>query len=149
MALKKLVAIVIVDARRDHIIVNILRQAVGALRLQKTVHPFGQSVQLQHCNPISFPSVGQCVSGGFPLPSFCLYYMRRSLLLQAAICTKLQKLFVYIPLFRHSVHNDVASVRVTRTVPPMLPAWYRPRKGIRRTQNRPRCGLPRNETAAS
>ena len=107
------------------------------------------SVHLQHCNPISFPSVGQCISGGFPLPSFCLYYMRRSLLLQAAICTKLQKLFVYIPLFRHSVHIRVATVRTTRTTPPMPPAWCPQKKETRRSRKRPRCGRRHNETAGS
>ena len=77
--LKKIVAVEIVDARRDHIIVDILRQTVGPFRIQKTVHPFGQSVQLQHCNPVSFPSVGLSVPGAFaPLFLSLLYAKGRT-----------------------------------------------------------------------
>ena len=39
--LQQIVAIVTVNARRDHVIVNIIGQPVGTLRLQKTMHPFG------------------------------------------------------------------------------------------------------------
>ena len=76
--LKKIVAVEIVDARRDHIIVDILRQTVGPFRIQKTVHPFGQSVQLQHCNPVSFPSVGQVVWEAFRFPCSVFIICERS-----------------------------------------------------------------------
>ena len=79
------------------------------------------------CNPISFPFS-------------CLYYMRKVRLLQAAFCTILQKLFVYFQLFQRIVHNGVAFVRVTRTVPPTLPAWCLPRRETLPTPNIPRCG---------
>ena len=73
------------------------------------------------------------------LSVFCLYYMRKVRLLQAEICTNLQKLFVYFPLFRHVVHDSVAIVRLTRTVLPMLPAWYPPKTETHRSPNIPQC----------
>ena len=52
----EVIPIEIMDAGRDHVVVNIFRQAVGLFRLENSTHPLGDCVQIQHGNPISFLS---------------------------------------------------------------------------------------------
>ena len=91
--LDQISTVVTVQTGRDHVVVHFLRQSVRALRVQKSVHPFSQGVQLQHATTSPFCSLSILYAKSPSFASCVLYKLTKVICLFSTIslnCTYLR-----------------------------------------------------------